>query len=262
MIQKDFYESLANQIPNWKTMSKNELCFKYIEESSKQNKISDSYLAALICKYLPKVDKYYYLNIKSATLEECYDWLIDAILYVLNHQRWNDKDSSIYQDKNAPDKMINRCLQSNRLIHYQASNRYKRKLNYTLNSLDEIKEEYNIDIDNKQDSFLDLDKQIIKFFREKEYFAAFVLDGILNNDSFDIINNNKVFSRKKLAKHIRHLDDEYCEVFAELYDLDVEKVKHAALYCNKLNTEKIYKKLDSLFNYLKRIIKTGDFESI
>ena len=58
--------------------------------------------------------------------------------------------------------------------------------------------------------------------------GAFIIDGIINATVIDTIidKSNKdaptvytQFNKKKLSKHIRNMDDNYCKPFSEIYDI-------------------------------------------
>ena len=76
-----------------------------------------------------------------ASTEDVYNWLIDSITYALHHKAWRNPKSSIYNDPNGPDKVINRQIRCRRYTAYQSFNRYKRKPQYTDMSLDDINDE-------------------------------------------------------------------------------------------------------------------------
>ena len=48
---KELYLKQIRDIGDWKNLNKNQLCFKYIE-NEKNGRLKDSYLSAIIVKYL------------------------------------------------------------------------------------------------------------------------------------------------------------------------------------------------------------------
>ena len=134
---REFFRNNANKIDNWEKLSKNDLCYQYLENVNNKE-IQEACFSALVYKYWPLISKYYYKCSNVATMEDCYDWLINSITYALTHARWNDPDSSIYKDPNGPDKVINRYMKCSRLTYYQFINRKKRKDNFGILSLDEL----------------------------------------------------------------------------------------------------------------------------
>lgn len=249
---KKLYISKADLIPGWKDMSKSELCNKYIEYENTDKSKSECYLSAIVCNYWHAIDKYYSQSYSSASPEDCYEWLIHAITYALNARKWLDPKNKLYDDPNGPDKVINRCIKSTRLIHYQASNRLKRRINYNMSSLDSLQEEYQ-DLftatvwDFVDETRSDMDNLILEAFNHKDYFLSFFLDGIVNADVFEYVEEDdktySSFSSKKLVSHIRHIDDAYCFIFAKRFNLPIEKVKKGASYCTKLSSQRLYTKI-------------------
>ena len=148
---KQAYESSASSIPGWKNIDKNELCNLYIQNEDNPS-LRDAYFSAIILNYWGDINKLYYKTNYTATKEQCYDWLIDSILYALKMRRWLNKDSSVYGDPNGPDKVINRKLKHTRINHLIAANRQKRMLNIGTLSVDEIDDEYEKLYDENEDS--------------------------------------------------------------------------------------------------------------
>ncbi len=252
---KEAYRREANLIPGWENLSKNDLCYGYIEHSDNPV-LQSAYFGALMCKYWPLIPKYYYMCSNVASFDDCYNWLIDSISYALKHRRWEDPDSSIYQDPNGPDKVINRYMKCARLTFYQFINRKKRKDNFGMLSLDELlnvsesstdSEDYSFSEDNSR---IDLDEFIKQQYLKKDYFLAFMLYFILTEDVFDYIDGKAVFNVKKLAKHIRHINEETGILFAETYNLIPDEVNTVIKnYCTNLSSNLIYSKIE--YNLLK-----------
>ena len=120
---KNLYcECANNYIKGWKQIDKNQLCNLYIEHEN-DSKLSQAYLSAIIYKYWKLIPKFYSISYNVVQPEDVYEWLLSSILYALKHRSWLKKDSSIYMDKNGPDKVINRCMKCRRFTYYQAINR-------------------------------------------------------------------------------------------------------------------------------------------
>ena len=167
------------------------------------------------------------------------DWLVDSITYALKHRRWEDEDSSIYNDPNGPDKVINRMMRSTRVNLYVYTNRKKRIDSFGMKSLESIAEKTNdntlelADYDQNVDTGVDIRSYVKELFLKKEYFMAFLIDVIINYDvmSCDDENDTNIFlNTKKAFRLIRSIDEGYCDRFAEEYDIDKETVRSTLKY--------------------------------
>ena len=138
---KAAHEKLASSIPGWKKMNKNDLINKYIEVEN-DPKLADVYMSAIICRYWWVIGKYFNTSknaVKDYTI--FYDWLVRGVMKAIKNRKWKDPENKLYTDKNGPDKVVNRCLISQRLEWFQHSNKKVRRLNYNLESLDKLQED-------------------------------------------------------------------------------------------------------------------------
>ena len=61
----------ASSIPNWQTMNKNDLINAYID-NEEDEKLRNSYFAAIMCRYWKNIFKYYAQSKNSGfTVEDC-----------------------------------------------------------------------------------------------------------------------------------------------------------------------------------------------
>jgi hypothetical protein len=222
--------------------------------------MTNAYLGALMVRYWPLIPKYYAMSSNVAEPEDVYGWLVDSIMYALKHRRWNDEDSNIYQDKNGPDKVINRRMKCARLTFYQFINRKKRKEDFGTLSLDQLQEDLNDNIDFEEDSLnimntgeLDLKDYIVDQFRVKDYFLAFLLDIVINDNifEFDVESQMSVLNKKKLVKRLKAIDQKYCLRFAETYKLDSDYVLNSLKYFNPKSTNYLNRKIETYFQQLR-----------
>ena len=208
-------------VPNWRKLNKNDLVRIACNETNPLYR--DGYISAIILNYWNKLTKYCYRCKLVASPEDVHTWLSTSVMYAINNQPWNDPNSSVYQDANGPDKVINRCMESRRITFYQQLNRYNRKINSAISSLDSISEDFKdayLPGYEDQHDFV-YNEMIIKFFNEKRYFMAFMLDIILYEDVISPEGLNK----KKLIYYMRRLDDAFCEAFSNRYDVALDVVK-------------------------------------
>ena len=253
---KTLYIQSANSIKGWLTMDKNELARKCIEMENTLD--YNSYLSALICRYWGLIGKFYNISTNLAEPEDCYNWLIDSITYALKHKQWENPESPIFNDPKGPDKVINRCMKSSRLIFYQFQNRKKRKKEYQLVSIDELKESLNSDSFDIEDSSLSIDenKLDIEFiiqntFNKKEYFLSFILDCICNDNVFDLEDDIYKFNIKKLCKYFKRIDSDYVRYFSIKYDIDYTNVYQAAILAKNVPDTKLNTKIQDMLLRLK-----------
>lgn len=254
---KDLYRLNANQIKGWETIDKSELC-RLCLANEDNTLLYNQYLSAVICRYWNLISKFYAQSKNLAEPTDCYDWLIHSILYAFKHRQWENPDSPMYNDPKAPDKIINRCMKSSRLIHYQFYNRKKRRKEYNLVSIEELQSNLNSDDINIEDesanidtSDLDVSFYISQIFREKEYFLAFILDIICTDDVFTVIEDSVEFNIKKLAKYFKSIDDVYLRDFSKRYDIEYSDVYQAAILAKNVPESKLKYKIEDTLLRLK-----------
>ena len=224
---KQIYIDQANKIKDWEQFSKNELCFKYIENEDNVY-LRDSYLAAIISKYWGLIKQYYDQSPGVCEPEDVYSWLIDSIMYALKNRRWEDKDSSIYNDKNGPDKVINRQMKCRRATYYQMLNKMKRQGEFETTSLDEWVENIGDEVpikdyhyDEHADHIIDYIKNL---FTSKLYESAYILDIIAFDNVFSAVDKDtNQFSERMLVDELENIDEDYLIRFAVRYDLPCEE---------------------------------------
>lgn len=249
---KDSCRETANKIPGWQEKSKNELCRLCVENESNPE-LYNAYFAAVMYSYMGTIAKYYQTNKALLTEETCIEWLEDAVTYALSHRRWEDPDSSIYNDPNGPDKVINRILKCTRANLYQYVNRKKRKDFYWMKSLDAISELVNdnsVELMDKTDFTKELELDLKSFVRmtfyEKDYFMAYMIDCIMNENVFvfDRETQENIFSIKKLSRKLCQVGEEYCERFSEEYGIPLDVVLGTLKYFCNLNSGKLVYKIE------------------
>ncbi len=270
---KQEYEKCADAYvtENWRKMNKNELVNRYIEVE-KDPKIANAYMSAIICRYWGALNKYYYSSSSSVDKFTCHDWLVGAILRAIKNRKWLEPGNKLYGDPNGPDKVINRCIISERLGFFQSSNTYKRCQNYGIDSIDRLEEDDTNSshlpsyIPNETDEGnLSIKKLISDSFDNKEYVTAFLIDGIINYDVFEPAHSPKtkldysVFSEKKLLRHLRALNATYSENFAELFDKPLSEVETAVNECTSLTRTKlktaVNRSMKKLTSHYKNVLK-------
>lgn len=251
---KDIYQQTADAIiPDWRDRNKNELIISACNCTNKHER--DGYISAIMLKYWNKLDSYYYKCRLVTSPEDIHTWLVIAVMYAIERKPWEDPNQSIYGDPNGPDKVINRIIESKRLTFYQQLNRYKRKINGAITSLDTLMEEYK-DVfapSYNEDYSVEYHTLIINYFNTKDYFMAFFIDAIMYED---VMDNNGV-SQRKLSSHLRNLDDEYCKYFAQKYMIPLDKVKQSVPYVNNISSYNLKNKIEYSLIRLRHTLKEG-----
>lgn len=180
-------------------------------------------MSAIILKYWNKIYSLQANTYLTASDEDAYNWLVEGILYALEHRRWLDEDSNIYNDPNGPDKAINRKIKCIRLNHLISENRDKRKIGINILSLDSFE-----DADNFIGGELEFSNTTVeivsKLLKRKKYFQAVLVDLISNGDGFIQTDAGIDFSLEELANVIYDLDDNYFEYFKNRYNLTNEQI--------------------------------------
>ena len=266
---KKAYEKCADTWikENWRKMNKNDLINKYIEIESDPH-LANAYMSAIIVRYWGAISKYHMLSYKSATPENYHDWLVGALLRGIKHRKWKDPNNKLYNDPNGPDKVMNRCIISERLIWYQGANTYKRRQNFAIESIEKMQEEIEdtsilptYEENQLSAGNLDVKNLIDKSFKNKEYVMAFMIDGIVNYNTFEKAKNDEgksfiQFSEKKLLRHMNNLDTTVCGNFSYNYDWPIQEVEEAVDDCKKLTRTRMrtavkrnMKKLQQIYSH-------------
>lgn len=269
---KEAFRKCADLVEGWQDLSKNDLCRKYVENAGNPT-VQNAYFSAIMYRYWNLIGKYYYMSSNVASVEDCYEWLEDSVYGCLKATSWDRADSSIYNDPNGPDKVINRCMKCARLTYYQFINRKKRKDNFGMLSLEEMTELFGTTVSEPESSeYADddvskwaIESYIKKLFDKKDYFVAFMLDIILMEEVFDVATSTSSgmsinFNLKKLTKMMSNITEEYTQQFASRYNIELETVQLAISYFKDLKPPTIKAKIqttlerlqhDSFFKMLK-----------
>lgn len=248
---KLIYEEFANTyLPDWKTQNKNDLIRKAATLPNGVEK--DAYVAAIMLKYWNKIGKFYAKCSLVTSKEDIHEWLTIAILYAINKHPWDSPTASIYNDPNGPDKVVNRGMECVRLTFYQQLNRYNRKINSAILSLDSLTEDYK---DAAAPTYLDdyiyeVHDIIIQYFESEEHVLALMLNAILY-ETWDISESNA----KRIAMYLKKLDLDDAKQISIRYNIDVEKVIKSVKYCNSLTVDELRRRVQYSFVKLKDVIK-------
>ena len=245
---KQEYERCADlTIPDWRNISKSDLCRAYVEHQTNPQ-LRDGYFSAIIVKYWNILYRY---KVTSPGFNESdfYTWLVRALTYILNKHPWDREGSAIYGDPQGPDKAVNRCLKSTRLIFYDKSNTFKRRANMCIASIEDLEEKYKdatlpqfLGVDPVEEE--DITAHIIRdTFKHKNYFAAFMVFNIVAKNPFDKTIKDGAdylrFSEKKLTRYMHNIDENTCKIMAEEFNFNLDEVRFGASTCTEMSLNRI-----------------------
>lgn len=255
---KELCKASAGIITNWEKLDKNKLCELYIQNESNPE-IANAYLSGIIYKFWYMMSGSFYSQmVKVAEEEDCYNWYIDCILYVLEQRKWLDPNSNLYKDPKGPEKALCVTMNSRRINFFVQAKRDKRKLNYESSSIEALAEKLGDTFVGAPDEKLDVSKDFLQekiktIFIQKDYLRAFILDVILNyNFCYDVDEDGKtIFNVKALKKHLYNIDDIYCMSFSTQYNIPFDDVVSSTSYIKRLTSNTLKSKISTVLSSLK-----------
>lgn len=264
---KNKHKAEASIIPNWEKMNKNALINAYIDHED-DPKLSSAYLSAIICRYWNNIHTYHLQSnivVKDPTLY--YDWLVSAIMRAIEKRKWKDPNNKLYDDPNGPDKVVNRCIKSERLRWFQVANKPKRSANMYAESIEQLMEDDgdlaplpSVDMERTTNDSLMASMLVDKLLKKGDFVTAYAVCGIVNYDVFekskDEVGKEYIqFSKKKLLRYLNNLSDKDCEIFATCFELSPQIAIEAKNECNKLSRVRMKTALNRGLKYLQKVLK-------
>lgn len=263
--RKIFEEDANARLPEgWRKLDNNDIWRKCTEDYKVRNKevnFNSPWFSALTVKYWSCMDGLYNKSKPFFNETDVYSWYIDSLIYTLDKHVWEDPENKLYQDDRGPDKAFHVHLPCVRITAFQQANTFKRKANATYYNTEDygdysetINEEEGFELFDKSMHDFQQKTLIVELFNRKDYFQAFLLDGILCYNMFVMDNdtNEVEFDKPALVRHLKRFNDFNCERFAETYELDFTKVKEIAHYVTDLPVKSISQRIDNmLFIYKK-----------
>lgn len=241
----------ASAVPGWDTMNKNDLINKYIDAKG-DKRSEEAYLSAIICRYwwaISKYEKTSHKSIQDSTIY--YDWLVNAILKATKNKKWRDPKNKLYTDVNGPDKVVNRCIISQRLEWYQSANKQRRRLNINASSIEHLQDELGdgapipqFEDNELNGGMLEIKSMVNKFVSEGDFVDAFIVSGIVGYNLFDTVKDSKgkkqlVFNQKKLLRYLHNMTIDDCEFFSYIYGIPLKTVIDAKDKCQSISRYKM-----------------------
>lgn len=251
---KELCRVSAEIIPGWTHMSKNDLCRAYV--ANKSNPVlQNAYMSAILYKYWNLIGKYYYMSSNCVSPEECYEWLVDSVSCCVNLASWENPESTIYNDPNGPDKVINRCMKCARLTYYQFINRKKRKDDFNILSIDELRELFGNGCPEPSEDEQEFDlgsflirEYILEEFRRKNYFVCFLLQFVISENVFDVVSSKQMgkFSQlniRKICRMLCNITEEQIQQFCLDNKTSIQDTRKAVEYIRMIPPSKMRKKV-------------------
>lgn len=251
------YRERAKQVKGWDKIDKNKLINDCVD--CDDSTLKDCYVAAIVCRYWPALCSSYQQSFMAASEEDVYDWFISSILYVLRNRAWRNPASSLYGDEKGPDKCINIKIKCSRLTFFQQNNRYNRKINHGVESIDKLTEELG---DACAPSTVDQISDNSAFYAwiRKEYLAmnylnALALDLIISSDVFNDYKTDPMqsFNIQKLIKQIKSIDDVYFKYFSEEYEFPLGEVQNNFIRYKAVPKKVLQENIEFFFQTLGRV---------
>lgn len=252
---KSIFAAKADEVPDWRDTDRNELCRLYVEHE--HEKIAEAYLAAIIYKYWSRADKIYQKTSTSCNWEDCYDLLVNSILYVLRKRQWLNPKSSLYQDKNAPDRAINTNLRCLRVNHIVSTNRDKTKLNINTVSIEKLYEdnkEYVLPVykDNYEE-VTSLYETVRDCVRKHNLLKGVIIDILANEDC----SYEGKLCLPKLYSKLYNIDIAYENSFKMRYDEFGESICYDFHKLKGMNHNWIKARTNEALEQLRRYFKNA-----
>lgn len=260
------YIQSANQVPDWKHIDRNQLCRKYkLAEREGDTVLVDAYVSAIILNFWHILTKTYNKQpVKILTEEDCYECLVESILFVLSEEAWENPEQSIYQDERGPEKAINLTFQQSIINLYIANQRHKRKASSNALSLDNtLKDDDDEDSETfiallAKDDLANLLEQLFwkdkvkQYFSSRDFVSAFVTD-LLIKDPYLIENKDDryVINSKRVAKELNELPASYASDFSREYGIPKEQVESVVRYLYNVTSRSVEKIIRSIVGDIK-----------
>ena len=143
-------------------------------------------------------------------------------------------------------------MECRRITFYQQLNRYNRKINSAILSLDSLTEDFkDVVMPTYEDSTLiELFDLVSSKFNQGEQMMAFILDAIICSGL-----KNREEDYRKFVTYLRKMNESFCIDFSSRYDISVENVKLAATAINSMNNVDLRKRVEYNLIRLKNFVK-------
>lgn len=275
---KDF-KNQASKIKNYEKLTITELANGYCEAMDSNSNKADQYFSALVLRFWYKISRAYQKNhnVLKVSMEDCYDWLIGAIMQACaKDARIWQKDSSV-----SAQAAINQVFSTRfEKMAYYESNLLKNKGAHSVISLDapitEGDDENKTIGDLVADESSEIEKEgeassfIQSLLDKNKVVEAIILDNIADaekdvfrykkrtvketNSSGEAVKYEKKSSEFwpfKLMQELNDLDTEYVDYFLQRYNVSKEAFSAAMTVISKANNQKKYRMLRATLKNVK-----------
>ncbi len=214
-----------------KQKDRNELIRLYVKTGE------EKYLSAAVYKFWYVLNNKVFnnKNNKFISPEDFYSLYIDSILDTCTNKVWEDENHSLYKDEKAPEKSINTIFNSKVINYFHACNRQKRVAMFERVTFDVGESIMRASPVESAVPGEDIKQVVVDFFYRKDYYSAYILDMILNENVFEFKDEKLSFSQKKLKHCLMTLDDSYYDYFSEHYNIEKEKVDFSRKYIDNIS---------------------------
>lgn len=249
------YENYADVLlPDWRVTDKNELCFMYSNSTDSNER--DSLFTVIVVKFWYMID-IFANKCKFMPVESTYDMYLDSLRYILDKAVWKDKNSSICDDKKAPEKCLMTRMKSQRLNKIRDMSRQKDILNLLAIPIESLKSD---DFDESPESMLCTDKSfeadmlmdsvkfiVIHCIQHKQYLRSLIVY-ILSTSPYSY---DDVRGKRYVYSAIRGMNDKFCEEFSNMFDVDEDLVRSIASQYRTMTKEELRRRVNNIVIQLK-----------
>lgn len=208
---KQSYKNFADAVlPEWEQMTKSELCNLHVNSESEN--IKQAVIAALVCKCW-NIFIHNYRQQPYIPIEDWYESMLEAIMYVLDKHVWTKEDSILYNNEKGPEIALHRCIWSRKMNVFYQYNRPKHLANKNPESIEKLSETgFDVQCTLNEDEVFFRDYIKMLFNNGKSCFAIIS----------DLINHG--IPREKLALEITKLTEAYSAYFYRKYGIPEKAV--------------------------------------
>ena len=247
---------VANEIPNFKSISKSEIIKQYILHEDNEE-LREKYYAGILVRYWMYIG-YTYRKWKAVMTDyDCYTCLIDTVNYVLEHRVWEKPDSSLYGDPKAPEKAMSIVMNRNRGIMVSRETMSdKRKANYNTVELDApitTDSTATLSLFNAtyEQDFNVTEHSIISYLLEKKLYVEALIVNIILND--DVVSERSGLNFSKTVETLKTLNrDLLVKEFSQLYRVSPEEFASTITKISKETTSKLSSRVRKALYILQR----------
>jgi hypothetical protein len=273
MVQETFnrFVMSARGLGDYQSMSKTELANGYCDADESNDLVKkDQYFSALVLRYWFKAKEFAQASeFARLELDDFVSWVAESLMIGFKYRRWRDPLHPLSKDPNGPDKVFNRALFSTRKRWLTYLNKGKRRLNFTVESIEEQIEIYGKNAQCLTDHYTEPEVQTISqaivqsYVNRGNIVSAIIIDSIAHQDMCVVYPEHKrsspyVFSQRALSKHLKELSKSYINYFKSTYEVENEKILEISSYLSRSDGRKLREHINKTILKLKNNPKMID----